>query len=101
MEKIIKINICDIEIFLTGDGGDSISSSLYEPCPDCGEVFCYGHCEDGTEYEDDYFGRAEFNKIMGGIEFFILAQACAGVDVESPAYFEALKTVIDTIGNNT
>lgn len=33
------------------------------------------------------------------IESFILACACAGVDVESPAFLEAIETTIDAIGN--
>lgn len=110
-EKIITLPVYGITITLVNCvyhalrpnswGGGSISSSLHENCPDCNEASCYGHCEDGNEQEDDYFDRADFNKIMDGIESLILAQAQAGVDVESPAYLEALETAIDAIGNNT
>ena len=110
-EQNITIPVYGIEITLVDRiphalkpdswGGGSISSSLQENCPDCGSASCYGHCDDGKESEDDYFGRADFNRIMNGIESLILAQAQAGVDVESPAYFEALETAIDAIGNNT
>ena len=75
-------------------GGGSITSELRKPCPDCGDTGCYGHCENGTELEDDWYNRADFNKLMDAIESLILAQAKAGVDVESPAYLEALESVL-------
>lgn len=109
-EKTIKIPIHEIEITLVDRilhslrpdawGGGNISSSLHEECPDCGGLSCYGHCENGKEQEDDCFGRAEYNKIMDGIESLILAQACAGINVESLEYIESLQTALDQIGNN-
>jgi hypothetical protein len=30
----------------------------------------------------------------------VLSHACAGIDVESPAYVEGLKTTVEAIGNN-
>lgn len=107
-ERIIKLPIYGIVITLVdrksdshrGWVGGSISTSLHEPCPACGEVSCYAHCDKSTETEDEYDARATFNKMISAMESFILAQACAGVDVESPAYLEALKTGFDAIGNN-
>jgi hypothetical protein len=37
---------------------------------------------------------------IDAIEALILAQACAGIDIESPAYIESLKTAIEAILNN-
>ena len=82
-------------------GGGSISTSLHEPCPACSRISCYAHCDNSEETEDEWDSRATFNKIMNGIESLILAQACAGIDVESPEYFEALETAIDGISNWT
>ena len=41
-----------------------------------------------------------YNAAIDGIESLILAQACAGIDVQSDAYLEALDTAIDAISNN-
>ena len=38
---------------------------------------------------------------LDAIESLILAHACAGVDVESPAYIEGLETALDAIDNNS
>lgn len=45
-------------------------------------------------------GEARFNAAIDGLESLILAHACAGVDVESPAYVEGIETAIEAITNN-
>lgn len=40
------------------------------------------------------------NDIVFTIESLILAHACAGIDVKSPAYLEGLETTMDSIANN-
>lgn len=42
-----------------------------------------------------------FNAAIDGMESLILAHACAGVDVESPAYVEGVETAIEAIGNHS
>jgi hypothetical protein len=37
---------------------------------------------------------------VDGLEALILAHACAGVDVQSPAYIEGIETAVDAIFNN-
>jgi len=34
------------------------------------------------------------------LESIILAHACAGIDIESPAYIEGIETSVDAIANN-
>ena len=41
-----------------------------------------------------------FNAAIDGLEALILAHACAGVDIASPAYIEGIETAVDAIGNN-
>jgi hypothetical protein len=41
-----------------------------------------------------------FNAAVDGLEALILAHACAGVDIASPAYIEGIETAVDAIGNN-
>jgi hypothetical protein len=43
----------------------------------------------------------QYNAAIDGIEALILAHACAGVDVESPAYIEGIETTVDAIANAT
>jgi hypothetical protein len=42
----------------------------------------------------------QFNAAIDGLEAMILAHACAGVDVESPAYIEGIETVVEAIVNH-
>ena len=41
-----------------------------------------------------------FNAAIDGLEALILAHACAGVDIASPAYLEGIETAVDAIGNH-
>jgi hypothetical protein len=42
----------------------------------------------------------KFNAAIDGLEALILAHACAGVDITSPAYIEGIETAADAIGNH-
>jgi len=42
----------------------------------------------------------QFNAAIDGLESLILAHACAGVDVESPAYIEGVETAVEGIANH-
>lgn len=42
---------------------------------------------------------ASYNAAIDGLERLVLAQACLGINVQTPAYLEALETAIDAIGN--
>ena len=42
----------------------------------------------------------QYNAAIDSLESLILAHACAGVDVESPAYVEGLETAVEAIGNH-
>ena len=43
--------------------------------------------------------NAELTAAMDAIESLILAHACAGVDVASPAYVEGIETTVETCWN--
>jgi hypothetical protein len=40
------------------------------------------------------------NAAVDGIESLILAHACAGVDVTSPAYLEGVETAVEAVANH-
>jgi len=42
----------------------------------------------------------EYNAAIDGLESLILAHACAGIDITSPAYLEGIETAEAAIGNN-
>jgi len=42
----------------------------------------------------------QFNAAIDGLEALILAHACAGVDVESPAYVEGVETAVEAIADH-
>ena len=41
-----------------------------------------------------------FNNAIDALEALILAHACAGIDVTSPAYVEGVETAVEAIGNH-
>ena len=49
----------------------------------------------GTSTGDQLFSAA-----VDGLESLILAHACAGVDVQSPAYVEGVETAVEAIANH-
>jgi hypothetical protein len=43
--------------------------------------------------------QRQYNAAIDGLESLILAQACAGVDIETPAYLEGVETAVEAIVN--
>jgi len=41
----------------------------------------------------------QFNAAIDALEAMILAHACVGIDVASPAYVEGIETAVEAIGN--
>lgn len=41
-----------------------------------------------------------YNAAIDAVESLILAHACAGIDVESPAYVEGIETAVEAIANH-
>ena len=84
--------------------GGSITSKLKETCPDCGDPECERHCEPQAERQDSEREAAKEERLLhnarvDALESMILACAVAGIDIESPAFVEAVETVLDKIGN--
>lgn len=115
----IEIDFCGIVLNLTGDGGGCIVSDLKEVCHFCGYSDCEYNCDESQAYfrscnnyssieqqskedvEDveDVSGRLKFNIMMDALESIILAHAIAGIDVNSFAYIEGIKTAAQACGN--
>jgi len=47
--------------------------------------------------EPEAAANRRYSPAIDGLEALILAHACAGVDVESPAYIEGIETAVDGI----
>lgn len=43
---------------------------------------------------------AEYRAAIDGLESLILAHACAGIDITTPAYLEGIESAVDAISNN-
>ena len=105
----IVVELTDLELHsLTPNryGGGSITSDLKEVCPICEGPNCYRDCpselaKDKIEDEDDMEGRLDFNKMMDALESIIVAHACAGIDIKSPAYIEGIETAVLACSDNT
>ena len=99
-----------IVINLTGNKAGTITSNLKDECPYCHQIDCYAQCEtfsEGTlvveehnEAADEAESRRVFNAAIDAVESLILAHACAGIDIESPAYIEGIETAIDACAEN-
>lgn len=103
----INLPVHGIEVWVddVNPGGGSIcSDDLYERCPKCGQADCIWSCDgariDEIESEDDVRGRIAFNGAIDGITSMILGHACAGIDIETPAYLMGIETAIQACGNN-
>lgn len=103
----ITLKIHDgVEIHL--NDGSLTSTGLKDPCPHCHKPDCYQHvADDGIDdcpqsYEDQAASndRRIYNAAIDGLESLVLAQHQAGLDLEAPAYLEALRTAVDAITNH-
>jgi hypothetical protein len=102
--KTIKLAFFGIVIRTNRKGSGTIESDLKEPCPGCGSPCCYFDCpapqRDRTaETEAEARQRLESNCRIDGIESLILAAACAGIDVTTPAFAQAIETAVEAIWN--
>jgi hypothetical protein len=84
--SIIKLPCFNITVSII-NGGGSISSSLEEPC-DCGRA------------DPGWCPRCSYNDAVDGIESLILAHACAGIDITTPAYIEGIETAVQACAEN-
>lgn len=106
--KTITLPCFGIELTVDEEnpGGGSIESDLErEKCPSCGLYDCCFNCDGSTGADDackdhDVELRLSYNGAMDGIEALVLAHACAGIDVESPAYLEGIETAVEGAANN-
>lgn len=55
------------------------------------------HEETTHEFDTDY---VVYNSMMDALESMILAHACAGIDIESPAYVEGIETAVSVCASN-
>jgi hypothetical protein len=113
--KTIHLPVFDIIITLNKDKsvkGGTIKSSLGEVCPFCKNASCGMTCPDTMEWLSDMDSNLHNTKkgtihnfqihktALDTLESFILALVCAGIDVESPAFLEAIETCVDGILNH-
>lgn len=107
----VALDCFGIVLKLDGDGGGFVyASMLKEVCPHCNQADCNFHCDgsqgagdedpDNDETEHDVTDRMRFNAQMDAVESMILAHACAGIDVNSPAYTEGIETAATACGIN-
>lgn len=66
--------------------------------PGCGTIT--SELKAAEEDAEEDAEAARFHAAMDGLESLILAHACAGMDVQSPAYIEGIKTAVEAISNN-
>ena len=101
--KTIELPVNKIKITVSDNGSGSITSELHEyDCPYCGQ-----DCDE-TDHCDGYSGdidglvaeQNEYNERVHGVESLILAMACEGIFLESPAMLCAIETALNSCANN-
>jgi hypothetical protein len=75
----IKLPCYGIVVQLDGKGGGTIDSELHFDL------------DVGSRLETD----KELSRILDGIESMVLAHACAGIDITTPAYIQGIETAVD------
>jgi hypothetical protein len=86
--KIINLPCYGIQVVTDGEGSGTISSDMK----------CSPDPEGGREEEEQ---ADRFNDMMDALESMILGHACAGVDIESPAYLEGIETSVNVCAKET
>ena len=77
--KTIKTNVFGITVYLDEAGSGKLISDL----------------RNGLDGSD-----AEYAAALEGLESLILAHACAGIDITTPAYLEGVETAVEAIANH-
>ena len=75
----IELPCFGIVVNVTGDGCGTIASDLHD---------------------NENIADFEYEAALFALESLILAHACAGINIESPAYIKGIETAVDAIGNN-
>lgn len=84
---VIDLGCYGIVITIEGEAG-RITDSLHLDIQFCQDAPDYAGKEE-TESMETY------NNLIDGITSLILGHACAGIDVESPAYLKGIETAVD------
>jgi hypothetical protein len=110
-EKTIELPCYGIVVELTGDGGGSITSDLKETCSYCNDSDCDMGCQEFLEHCSDRDIDEQLRKSKERFEFlchraaadtlesFIMSCACSGLDIETPAFIEAIETTMNALMN--
>jgi hypothetical protein len=87
--EVIKLPCYGILLNLRKNGGGGISSNLcrYFELPN--EVDRADCCN-----------TAALETAVDVIESLVLAHACAGIDIQTPAYIKGIETTVDALANN-
>lgn len=80
--ELIQLPCYQIEVELSPDGKSGKISSVLKD-------------EDAQEQGDTY----DYNVAIDTLESFVLACACAGIDITTPAFLEAIETTAQTAAN--
>lgn len=93
--KIIDIpGCCTMVLRINEMGGGNLDSDL-------GVTSIKGdNLKSDAEIQNNPDEAAEYNAAIDGIESLVLALACKGIDVETPAFADALQTAIEVVANH-
>jgi len=85
--KIIKLPCYGIEVILGSPDPENPGAYL------SGSILSDLHDDVGPDDES-------YDAAIDAIESFIMSAACAGIDITTPAFIEAIETTVEAIGNN-
>ena len=106
------VNLSSFGISVTFDeetvAGRVDSNLERQVCNGCGQPDCCYQCDNSqgvdadleNNEEDEVAARLKWNGAVDAIESFILAAACAGIDIDTPVFLEAIESTFEAISNN-
>ena len=103
--RTIELGIFGIEIDVHDCEALAIRSELQTDCPHCSKPDCFFDCdesqhEDSQETEVEARERLEKNRAYDGIETMLLALAGIGINLDTPAYKQAIEDAVGSVENN-
>jgi hypothetical protein len=99
--KCVSLPIADIQVSLYQAGGGKLNGTITSSLKVSEFAQPEGSSRDtGIESIEDQMTETAFETAADTIESFVLACACAGIDIENSQFLEALRTTIDAVSNN-
>lgn len=84
--RVIRLGVYNIVVNLNGKGGTIVSD--------------FPSTADVDDTEEDRDALLMHAAALAGVECFVLAAACAGLDIDRPDFIDSITTAVDSVDNH-